>query len=316
MHANIQSWRRKCDARSKDFAMDQTDSQQIVLHPEQIAANEVSYQNTLYNEASEPSSSSSERVYPSWTVWLKNFKPASKPITLYERALLDCDEFDINLDDPKLNTFEAFFKFANESTGHVQLEDLTRKETYELAFKAYYSDQLKTRRQLVSVFLDMASNGTTRCVQYAANAVATSASTATMASAGSLLGEPSAFAGGVVGFISGLFFSKKFLSPLVENFFSMGGLVKELEESGYFEEIDFSNQSPEELDKEYAKALNRLNACRTTRNGLIKRIRKNYKQSLSLEHIKGDKDSVKRFLELEKAYRTVKVYRMLRNEWD
>ena len=94
-------------------------------------------------------------------------------------------------------------------------------------------------------------------------------------------------------------------------------LIRQLKKSGYFEEIDFiRHQGPDEMDKEYAKALNRLNACRTTRNGLIKRIRKNYKQSLSLEHIKGDSGSVKRFLELEKAYKTVKEYRLLRNEWD
>ena len=104
---------------------------------------------------------------------------------------------------------------------------------------------------------------------------------------------------------------------LFQDMCSVKGLDKKLEESGYFNEIDFSNQqSQEEADKEYLKALEILNACRTTPSRLIKRIRKNYKQSLSLKNIKGYPDSIDHFLHLEKAYRTVKVYRMLRNEWN
>ena len=97
----------------------------------------------------------------------------------------------------------------------------------------------------------------------------------------------------------------------------MRGFAKELKDSGYFEEMHFSDeQSQDKMEEEYTRALNMLNACRTTRNGLIKRIRKNYTQSLCLENIKFDREGFKHFLELEKAYRAVKNYRIFRKEWD
>jgi hypothetical protein len=92
-------------------------------------------------------------------------------------------------------------------------------------------------------------------------------------------------------------------------------LIKQLEESNYFNEIHFKGLTTEQIEQEYNNSLNLLNIARETRNDLVKRVRNNYRRAYQFENIKGKRDQIKKLLDLERAYKTIKAYRILHSTW-
>ena len=132
-------------------------SRQMAVHPDFVNAQQSNTNNAARRGVSSSSAPPLSKKRSRLHEWLRSCRPGAKPLSMYKRALVDCDEFDINLDtNANRIRFEDFYKYACATTqsGHLDQEiEREKKAVYKSAFEDFYLKRKETRKKLIKIFL-------------------------------------------------------------------------------------------------------------------------------------------------------------------
>lgn len=234
----------------------------------------------------------------------------------FKNALIDCNEFDLLECIEEHANFESFYKFVEKSSRLDKeyeivdmgfMEENIKKSIYILAHKVYLKSKRCNRDQLgkFPIFAELSEESNKQVQIYNGLAAIVLGSIGTVGigiSAGAC--SPLIIGSGLVG---GYVLSTLFVRPYLEDYFATKEYRQLIEELNSFEYVE-----PDEVL--YEKSLYRLNLARDSNNEQVKTARRNYLAAFNME--KCNQTELKRFLDLEKAFKIIKNYRKKNNIWD
>lgn len=234
----------------------------------------------------------------------------------FKNALIDCNEFDLLECIEEHSDFESFYKFVEKSNRLDKeyeivdmgfMEENIKRAIYILAHRIYLNSKKFNRDQLgkFPIFAELSEESNKQIQIYNGLAAIVLGSIGTVGigiSAGAC--SPLIIGSGLVG---GYVLSTLFVRPYLEDYFATKEYRQLIEELNSFEYVE-----PDEVL--YEKSLYRLNLARDSNNEQVKTARRNYLAAFNME--KCNQTELKRFLDLEKAFKIIKNYRKKNNIWN
>lgn len=252
----------------------------------------------------------------------------AKLISLYKKALICCDEYDIELEENQQKNFLNFCHYVtkNDPVEFKRVlntdEIKTRSEDiFKLAYDVYNRSPLNrelVRKKAIHKFLpeDISSKNSSILTNAFAPIGVCIFTSGLGALVGLSIGFAGATAGSLVGLAGGMYLTKYCLNPYFQEANALDNLVKILEESGLSNEIDLKNLDLNERERHFQDSLELLNLHSSSNATIINRTRANYLKAYDLKELKMDHMKIKKFIKLEKAYQMIKSYKILNETWN